>query len=249
MLSGQRGFQSFGGSSDPASQVEGIEVEGILLLKKKSMHKATNLSIPTSKYHLPFVGQIEATVVEEGQLRNQLMSEDQIIAGSLSGNRDCQRKLYEAYKVPMFRICLRYANDKMEAEDMLQDGFIRIFSDLQQFSGAGAFGGWIRRVMINACLMHIRKNKKFQDDVSLEVVADTQQTEEDIYSRLGAEMLTRLIRELPTGYRVVFNLFVVEGYTHQEIAEQLNINVNTSKSQLSKAKASLRRKLEFIIVS
>jgi RNA polymerase sigma factor (sigma-70 family) len=213
------------------------------------MYQATNLSVPTSINHLPPEGQTASAVAEEGQLRNQHMSEDQIIAGCLSGNRDCQRKLYEAYKVPMFRICLRYANDKMEAEDMLQDGFIRIFTDLQQFSGTGAFGGWLRRVMVNACLMHIRKNKKFQYDVSLEVVADTHRTEEDIYSRLGAETLTQLIRELPTGYRVVFNLFVVEGYTHQEIAEQLNINVNTSKSQLSKAKASLRRKLESIIVS
>ncbi|MFK7807568.1 MAG: RNA polymerase sigma factor [Saprospiraceae bacterium] len=177
------------------------------------------------------------------------MSEDQLIKGCLAGNRDCQRQLYETYKVPMFRICLRYGNDRMEAEDMLQDGFIRVFTDLKQFSGKGAFGGWMRRVIVNACLMHIRKNKKFQYNTTLEVVADTHQTDEEIYSRLGAESLTKIIRQLPTGYRVVFNLFVIEGYSHQEIANQLNINVNTSKSQLSKAKASLRKKLDAIMTS
>jgi len=210
------------------------------------MSKATNLNLFTSSLHKQVERQDLSRVTA---VRKEKMAEDQIIKGCLAGNRDCQRQLYETYKVAMFRICLRYANDRMEAEDMLQDGFIRVFIDLKQFSGKGAFGGWVRKVMVNACLMHIRKNKKFQYNTTLEVVADTHQSDAEIYSRLGAETLTKLIQQLPTGYRIVFNLFVVEGYSHKEIADQLNINVNTSKSQLSKAKASLRRKLETIIVS
>ncbi len=209
------------------------------------MTKATNLSLTTSSFHK----QVKRQTPSVQRVRKEEMTEDQIIKGCLAGNRDCQRQLYEQYKVTMFRICLRYANDRMEAEDMLQDGFIRVFIDLKQFSGKGALGGWIRKVIVNACLMHIRKNKKFQYNTTLEVVADTHQSDAEIYSRLGAETLTKLIRQLPTGYRIVFNLFVIEGYSHKEIADQLNINVNTSKSQLSKAKASLRRKLETIIVS
>lgn len=212
------------------------------------MSKATNLSLNTSTLYKPTNKQIGSSA-EEARIRMDIMSEDQILQGCLAGDRDCQRLLYEVHKVTMFRICLRYANGKMEAEDMLQDGFIRVFSDLKQYSGKGALGGWIRRVIVNACLMHIRKNKKFQYNTDIGVIADTHHADEQIYSSLGAEALTRLIRQLPPGYRVVFNLFVVEGYSHQEIAAQLNINVNTSKSQLSKAKASLRRKLESIIVT
>ena len=177
------------------------------------------------------------------------MTEDELITACLKNNPRAQKALFEKYSGKLMGVCLRYATDRDEAQDMLQDGFIRVFIDLKQFSGIGALGGWIRKVMVNACLMHIRKNKKFQYNTTLEVVADTRQSDEEIYSRLGAEALTKLIQQLPTGYRVVFNLFVVEGYSHQEIADQLNINVNTSKSQLSKAKASLRRKLESIIVS
>ncbi len=176
------------------------------------------------------------------------MSENQIIQGCLEGHRLSQRRLYEAYKVPMFRICLRYATNRTEAEDMLQDGFIRVFTDLHQYKGQGALGGWIRKVIVNSALQYLRKNKKHTATTDIQAIHQTHFAESDIHYQLNAQALTQLIQQLPTGYRLVFNLYVIEGYTHKEIAEQLQININTSKSQLSKAKAALRKKLETIII-
>lgn len=174
------------------------------------------------------------------------ISEQDLLKGCLQGSNSHQKALYDQYKVPLFRVCLRYAKDRMEAEDILQNGFIQIFSDLYQYKGSGALGGWMRRVMVNTALQHIRKNKKFQATVEVEHIANEYHTEAVAHSNLNAEALTKLIQKLPTGYRTVFNLYVVEGYTHREIAQALDINENTSKSQLSKAKATLRKMLELI---
>lgn len=170
--------------------------------------------------------------------------EKNLLEGCLKGDRSYQKALYEAYKVPLFRLCLRYAKDRMEAEDMLQNGFIKIFADLHQYKASGSLGGWLRKVMVNAALQHIRKYKKNRHTVDLEEVSNKFQSEEMAHANLNAEALTKLIQELPVGYRTVFNLYVIEGYAHREIAELLDINENTSKSQLSKAKATLRRMLE-----
>lgn len=175
-------------------------------------------------------------------------SDNIILKGCLKGDRNAQKALYEKYKVPMFRVCLRYAQSRQEAEDMLQDGFIKVFSDLHQFRSDGALGGWIRRVMVNIALMQIRKRKNLFSSIEIEQVADDFTTDENIFAEMNAKALTRLIQKLPPGYRVVFNMYVVEGYPHKEIAEKLNISINTSKSQLSKAKAMLRKMLEKIIV-
>ena len=177
------------------------------------------------------------------------MSEANLLEGCLAGDRHCQKALYEQYKVPLFRLCLRYSNSRADAEDILQDGFIRIFSDLHQYSGKGALGGWIRRVMVNTALQHIRKNKRIPQLVEVDQIAELREADEQIYSRIGAKALTKMIQELPPGYRMIFNLYVIDGYTHQEIADQLNISINTSKSQLSKAKATLRKKLEYLMVN
>lgn len=162
---------------------------------------------------------------------------------------EAQRALYEQHKVMLFRVCLRYAKDRLEAEDMLQDGFIKIFQDLKQYQGKGALGAWMRKVVVNTALQHLRKNKRLQAEVELDQIADTHHTGEDVFARLGAEALTRLVQQLPDGYRVVFNMYVVEGYAHKEIAEKLGFTTNTSKSQLSKAKATLRKMLEKIMVN
>lgn len=175
---------------------------------------------------------------------NLALTEKDLLEGCLKGDNSFQKALYEKYKVQLFRVCLRYAKDKMEAEDMLQDGFIKIFSDLHQYSGQGALGGWLRRVVVNIALQHIRKNKRFQDTVDLEYISNEFQTSEIAHSNLNAQALTKIIQQLPLGYKTVFNLYVIEGYSHKEIAEMLQINVNTSKSQLSKAKAMLRSILE-----
>jgi len=177
------------------------------------------------------------------------MSETQLLQGCLAQDQQCQKALYEQYKVQMFRLCLRYSNSRADAEDILQDGFIRIFSDLHQYSGKGALGGWIRKVMVNTALQHIRKNKRVPHFLEIDQVAELKEAEEQIYSRIGAKALTKMIQTLPPGYKMIFNLYVVDGYTHQEIANQLKISINTSKSQLSKAKAALRKKLEHLMVS
>lgn len=172
-----------------------------------------------------------------------------ILKGCLKNNRNAQKALYKKYKVPMFRVCLRYANSRAEAEDMLQDGFIKVFSDLHQFRSSGALGGWIRKVIVNIALMQIRKRKHLFSDIEIENLANEVTTDEDIFGEMNAKALTHLIQKLPTGYRVVFNMYVIEGYSHKEIAEKLEISVSTSKSQLSKSKATLRRMLEKIIVT
>jgi len=175
--------------------------------------------------------------------------EKNLLEGCLRGNRDCQKALYEKYKVPLFRVCLRYAKDRMEAEDMLQKGFIKIFSDLHQFKATGALGGWMKKVMVNTALQHIRKYKKQQSTVDLEYISNEYPQEEMAHTNLNVQELTKLIQKLPPGYRTVFNLYVIEGYAHREIAELLDINENTSKSQLSKAKSTLRRMLEHMGVT
>ncbi len=169
--------------------------------------------------------------------------EKNLLEGCLKNDRSCQRTLYEKYKVPLFRVCLRYAKDRMQAEDMLQDGFIKIFSDLHQFNFQGSFEGWMRRVMVNTALQHIRKHKKFRDTIDLDQLNEAFQTSEVATDQLNVQALTRLIQKLPDGYRTVFNLYVIEGFPHKEIAGLLGISENTSKSQLSKAKALLRTQI------
>lgn len=175
-------------------------------------------------------------------------NEKHLVESCLRQDRRAQRQLYEKYKTPMFRLCLRYARDRQEAEDLLQEGFIKVFCDLSQYRGEGALGGWIRKVMINVALQHLRKQKKLFETIEVEKIAETEEAEEMILSDLRAKSLTKIIQQLPPGYRTVFNLYVIEGYSHKEIADSLDIQINTSKSQLSKAKAMLRRLLEESIV-
>ncbi len=172
--------------------------------------------------------------------------DDILLKGCLKGNRKAQNQLYQKYKRLMFGICLRYARNREEAEDILQDGFVKIYSDLYQYRPTGALGAWMRRVMVNTALMHIRKRKKLFVDADMQQIANTYTNDDgnDIFSQFRAKALVLMIQQLPDGYRAVFNLYVIEGYSHQEIAEQLGISVNTSKSQLSRAKGVLRKLLE-----
>lgn len=165
----------------------------------------------------------------------------QLARQCIRGNAEAQRTLYEMFKVPMFRLCLRYAHNRQTAEDMLQDGFIVAFRDLKQYKGKGALGGWIRKVMVNVALQHIRKHSKLFAVEELDSAYHLASKNESIYDQLGVKELTLLIQQLPDGYRMVFNLYVVEGYPHKEIATLLGISESTSKSQLFKAKAQLRK--------
>jgi len=175
------------------------------------------------------------------------MSDQQIIEGCAKHDRKAQQVLYDKYSRFLLGICLRYASDKAEAEDILQESFLKIFFNIKNFSGTGSFIGWLRKVAVNTSITHYHKNLKYRYHVDIEdyVSAETgvSSFEEDFFT---SEELYRVLNELPTGYRMVFNLYAVEGYKHKEIAEILGIDTNTSKSQYSRAKAVIRDKLEVL---
>lgn len=174
-----------------------------------------------------------------------MMSERQIIELCARHNSKAQQVLYDKYSRLLLGVCLRYASDKAEAEDILQDSFLKIFYNIKDFSGSGSFIGWLRKVTVNTAITHYHKNLKYRYHVEIEeyVSAETgvMSFEEDFFT---SDELYKVLNELPTGYRMVFNLYAVEGYKHKEIAEMLGIDTNTSKSQYSRAKAVIRDKLE-----
>lgn len=153
-----------------------------------------------------------------------------------------QRMLYERLSPKMLGVCRRYIGDALEAEGVLVNGFLKMFNKINQFSGSGNFEGWVRRIMVNESLLYLRKNKSMY----LEVDIDEAHTEPD-YGRAAylfeERELIEMIDKLPMGYRTVFNLYALEGFSHKEISEQLGINENTSKSQLSRARALLKNEV------
>jgi RNA polymerase sigma factor (sigma-70 family) len=173
-----------------------------------------------------------------------MMSDLQIIEGCAKHDRKAQQVLYDKYSRFLLGVCLRYAIDKAEAEDILQESFLKIFFNIKDFSGTGSFIGWLRKVAVNTAITHYHKNLKFRYHIEIDeyvsVETGTSSFEEDFFT---AEELYIVLNELPAGYRMVFNLYAVEGYKHKEIASMLGIDTNTSKSQYSRAKASIREKL------
>jgi RNA polymerase sigma-70 factor (ECF subfamily) len=170
------------------------------------------------------------------------LTEYELIKGCIKQESACQRLLFEQYAGKMMTVCLRYAHDSMEAEDMLQEGFIRVFNYIDQFKFEGSFEGWIRRVVVNTALKHLQKKRL----VFTEINDNNQQTpklESYAYSNLGEEELMKLINQLPTGYRTIFNLNIIEGYSHEEIAKMLDIQPSTSRSQLVKARKMLQNQI------
>lgn len=155
-----------------------------------------------------------------------------------------QEALYKAFAPKMFGVCLRYTRNQMEAEDILQEGFIKVFRYLKDYRNDGSLEGWIRRTMVNTAINFFRKSAKYQNDLPIEEAEPINHDEENAIDKLSAAELLEFIRELPDGYRMVFNLNIIEGYTHREIGEMLNISENTSKSQLSRARGVLQAKLK-----
>jgi len=170
-------------------------------------------------------------------------AEFDLIKKCLKGNLRAQSELYRKYSSVMFAVCLRFACNRMEAEDMLQNGFIKVFSNLEQYKMKGSFEGWMRRIMVTTAINHIRKNHKIIHDTEIELLESKVLASENIYDQLSASEIMALIMEMPYGYKMVFSLYVIEGYSHQEIAEMLEINEGTSKSQLSRAKSYLRERI------
>ncbi len=169
--------------------------------------------------------------------------ESKIIKGCLKGKRDDQRALYELYKSRTYALCLRYAHCPADAEDMLQDGFIKIYRDLHQYKPEAPLAFWIRRVMINTALEHIRKHRKKEANDSDNMRILQLETEEKTFSELNAQELRQRISELPVDFRTVFNLYAIEGYSHPEIAEMLEISVANSKVRLNRARNILKRSI------
>ncbi len=172
------------------------------------------------------------------------MNESTLVKYCINGDQKAQRMLFEMYAPKMLGVCLRYAKNKEQAEDALQDGFVKVFSNLEKFSGEGSLEGWVRRIMVNTSLDQIRKDAKLQNNVSWDDVDFKIENDSFILEGLMAEDLLKLINTMPQGYKMVFNLFAIEGYSHKEIALKLNISENTSKSQYSRARAYIQTKLE-----
>ena len=164
------------------------------------------------------------------------------IKGCKKGDSTAQREVFKHYSGKMYAVCCRYVKDKMEAEDVLITAFTKVFERIDQFKSEGSFEGWIRRITVNESLTWLRQHKYMQVETDIEA-ADYEPDYQMLDDHLQAEDLMKLIDGLPAGYKVVFNLYAIEGYSHKEIAEQLGINENTSKSQLSRARAYLQKQL------
>src|SRR5215213_6728580 len=164
------------------------------------------------------------------------MTEEALLQGCIKNNASAQKELYDKYSYKMFAVCYRYAHNREDAEDMLQDGFIKVFSQIHKFENCGALEGWIRRIMIHTCINSLKKNKRFTESVDLIHAGSLQVREESIPSIVQAKEVVECIRMLPLGYRTVLNLYAIEGFSHKEISLMLEIEESTSRSQYTRAK-------------
>jgi RNA polymerase sigma factor (sigma-70 family) len=168
-----------------------------------------------------------------------MISESDLIEGCITGDRKMQRELYNRFASKMYGVCLRYAGNGEEAEDILQEGFIKVYNKIGSFKGTGSLEGWIRRIFVNTAIEHFRRKAYLQPITERE--ENSLETKYlSILDDLAERDIIQLIQQLSPGYRTVFNMYVVEGYTHKEIAEALGISEGTSKSQLSRAKSILQ---------
>ena len=170
------------------------------------------------------------------------MELDQIINGCLLGDRFCQKALFDRFSGRKFSVCLRYAKTKADAEDLVQDGFVKVFLNLEQYKNDGPFEQWVRRIMINNAIKKYHK-KSNQNEYSSSDYLPEEAIEPDVVNKLGEGELLKIIAELPDGFRMVFNLYAIEGYSHKEVSELLHIEESTSRSQLTKARKILQEKL------
>lgn len=176
-------------------------------------------------------------------LSPQFSTEEELILGCLAEKRQAQQQLYETYSRRFMAICMRYLKDQEQAEDVMIQSFMKIFEKLSQFQGKGSFEGWMKRIVVTQALMTIRSNRSLTLTVSLaDAEKENAPVAEDLTQLEVAELMD-LIQSLPLGYRTVFNLFAIEGYSHQEIGELLGITESTSKSQLNRARSVLKEKI------
>ncbi|MDR2042232.1 MAG: sigma-70 family RNA polymerase sigma factor [Tannerella sp.] len=172
------------------------------------------------------------------------MNEQQLIDGCKKGNRRAQKELYDAYSRKMMGVCLRYVNDRETARDLLQDGFVKVFTAMDTYTGTGSFEGWMRKIFVNCALEYLRKSDVLRDSIGLDRTMETPDVEYSVIADMSARELMDRVGELPSGFRTVFNLFAIEGFSHREISEMLGITESTSRSQYSRAKQLLQRKIK-----
>lgn len=175
--------------------------------------------------------------------RNHTLSESDLIQGCIDGNRQFQEILYKQFSPKMYAVCLRYSGNTEDANDLLQEGFIKIFKNLGKFRADGSFEGWMRRIFVNTSIEHFRKKVKLYNvtEVQENTIEDI---EFNVLDSMAEKDIILLVNELAPGYKAVFNMHVIEGYSHKEIAEILGITEGTSKSQLARAKGVLKKSLE-----
>lgn len=170
------------------------------------------------------------------------MNEMKLIEACIREDKSAQRKLYDLLSPKMYYVCLRYARHEMEAQDILQDGFIKVFDNISKFKNDGSFEGWVRRIMVNTALNQCRKASYKKEQIGIADYQDSVVSSKAV-SNLSEQELLLLIQKLPDGYRTVFNMYVIEGYSHKEIGEMLNISESTSRSQLAKARKWMQKVL------
>lgn len=174
------------------------------------------------------------------------MNEAQLIAGCLNGDRRAQKELYDSYSRKMMGVCLRYVSDRETARDLLQEGFVKIFTSMHSYAGTGSLEGWMRMIFVNGALEYLRKTDILRNSADIGSVNEQLGEDENVISKLSAEELMNLIGKLPDGFRTVFNLYAIEGYSHKEIAEMLHITESTSRSQYVRARQWLQEQLKLI---
>ncbi|MDR3653971.1 MAG: sigma-70 family RNA polymerase sigma factor [Paludibacter sp.] len=172
------------------------------------------------------------------------MDEQQLIAGCKEGKSWAQKELYDLYSPAMMSICMRYANNRENARDILQDGFIKLFTKIDTYSETGSFAGWIKKIFINTALEFLRQNDILKQSENIEEYDNTIENNDiTVLEKISNDDLMTCIRELSDGYRTIFNLYVIEGYTHAEISKTLNISEETSRSQFMRARRILQKKV------
>jgi len=174
--------------------------------------------------------------------RSNFSTEEGLIKGCLHGDRLAQRHLYECYSGKFLAICMRYLKDREHAEDVMIESFMKIFEKLPQFQAKGSFEGWMKRIVVTQALMTLRSNKHLMMEINLEDEYTMSHRQYELTQMEAAELMD-MVQNLPIGYRTVFNLYAIEGYSHQEIGELLGISEGTSKSQLNRARTSLKEKI------
>ncbi len=173
---------------------------------------------------------------------NQNVSETDLISGCMEGDRRMQKLLYDQFSPKMYAVCLRYMGNSDDAQDILQEGFIKVFRNLEKFRGDGSFEGWMRRIFVNTAIEQIRKRKTDLSLTEKEEVIELKAV--SALDNINEKDLLQIVSELSPGYRTVFNMYVVEGFNHKEISEALGISEGTSKSQLARARMILQEKIK-----